>query len=149
MLARTDMAEAKLNEAMRVEGSASIQHAASQKAYLGRTKFYRPLTRGGRSWPRLLLRLLGQCLELGDVDTAQLVEIVPPGLDRLKYGMVYQEIDHDALALFAQEHEQLRPWIRLERLDAMVGKGYKETGNGIFGRSRLGPRGNPSLEAIA
>jgi hypothetical protein len=70
MLARTDMAEAKLNEAMRVEGSASIQHAVSQKADLGRTKFYRPQTRGGRWPPRLLLRFLGKCLELGDVDTA-------------------------------------------------------------------------------
>jgi len=30
----------------------------------------------------------------------------------------------------------------------MVGKRYKETGDDIFGRSRLGPRGNPSLEAI-
>jgi len=89
MVTRTDMAEAKLDEAMRVEGSASIQHAVSQKAYLGRTKLYRPLTRGGRSRPRLLLRFLGKCPELGDVDAAQLVEIVPPGLDRLKYGMVY------------------------------------------------------------
>ena len=82
------------------------------------------------------------------MDAAELVEVAPTGLDGLKDGMVYQEIDHDALSLLAQEHEQLRPWFLLDSLDAMVGKGYKETGDVIVERSRLGPCGRPALVAI-